>query len=219
MVMERDIAFEKAISSVNPALCEYIEKEVFPCYQGVDPAHDESHVRTVLKNALILALDYDVDMEMVYVIASYHDIGIRYGRDDHEITSARWLRGDNALKRFFDEEQIETMAKAIEDHRASSSHSPRSIYGCIIAEADRDLEPHRILRRSLQFAKAHNEGVTDEEVVRISLNHIKEKYGLDGYLKLYLHDPRNEKGLDTLRTWLATGEMESILWEELKKIS
>ena len=219
MMMERDLVFEKALSSINPDLREYVEKEVFPCYQGVDSAHDESHVRTVLKNALILALDYDVDMEMVYVIASYHDIGIRYGRDDHEITSARWLRGDNALKRFFDEEQIEMMAKAIEDHRASSSHSPRSIYGCIIAEADRDLEPHRILRRSLQFAKAHNEGVTDEEVVRISLNHIKEKYGPDGYLKLYLHDPRNEKGLDTLRTWLATGEMKSILWEELRKLS
>ena len=217
--MERELAYQKALSSVNPALREYVEKEAFPCYRGVDPAHDENHVRTVLKNALVLALNYEVDLNMVYAIACYHDIGIRYGRDDHEITSARWLREDEGLGRFFRQERINLMAEAIEDHRASSGHSPRSLYGCIIAEADRDINPRRILKRSLQFARANNLGASDEQIVSISLNHIREKYGPNGYLKLYLNDPRNEKGLAALREWLASNEMESLLWEILKELS
>lgn len=216
--MNMEETFESLIGQVNKDLVTYVETEVLPCYEGVDPAHDQIHVRTVLGNALSLAAQHKADLNMVYAIACYHDIGIRYGRDDHEITSARWLKNDRKLDSFFSPKQIEIMAQAIEDHRASSGHAPRSLYGCIIAEADRDITPMRILKRSLQFAKAHHPGVSDEEVVRISLAHIKEKYGPNGYLKLYLNDPRNEKGLTTLREWLATGEMEQLLTQLVREL-
>ena len=204
---------------VNKELRDYIEVNVFPCYQGVDPAHGEEHVRTVLGNALELASHYDVDTNMVYTIACYHDIGIRYGRDDHEITSARWFLNDAGLDRFFSREQKILMAEAIEDHRASSKREPRSIYGRIIAEADRDIEPMRILRRSLQFARSNNPHASDEEVVQISYAHIQEKYGVGGYLKLYLPESKNQEGLDTLRGWIASGEMLPLLCKLIKELS
>lgn len=211
-------ASKEIFNGIDSALRDYVEREVLPCYAGVDAAHDEKHIRTVTSNALSLAKNLPVDRNMVYVIASYHDIGIRYGRADHEITSARWLRGDAYLLRFFDAEQIDVMAKAIEDHRASSGHAPRSIYGCIIAEADRDIDPIRVVRRSLQFALANHPGAAKEEIVSISAKHIAEKYGEGGYLKLYLNDPRNQKGLDTIRGWIKEGALESILLRELSNL-
>lgn len=210
---------ETLSQKANKELRNYIEANVFPCYQGVDPAHGEEHVRTVINNALELASGYDVDLNMVYAIACYHDIGIRYGRDDHEMTSARWLLSDAGLDSFFSKEQKAIMAEAIEDHRASSKREPRSIYGRIIAEADRDIEPMRILRRSLQFARARNPQSSDEEVVQISYAHIQEKYGVGGYLKLYLPESRNQAGLDTLRGWIASGEMLQLLREQIKNLS
>ena len=199
-------------------LVAYVEEHVLPCYEGVDPAHGKDHILTVLVNSLRIAENHDVDIDMVYCIAVYHDIGIRYGRDDHEITSARWLREDQELLCFFSKDQIQTMAEAVEDHRASSKNPPRSIYGCIIAEADRDLSPNRIIARCADFAIAHHPGASEDEIVRICLNHLEEKYGPEGYLKLYLFDPRNEEGLRTLRLWMADGSMEQRLKEYLKTI-
>jgi uncharacterized protein len=41
------------------------------------------------------------------------------------------------------------MKEAVEDHRASSSRQPRSIYGKIVAEADRDIDTHEIFLRAI----------------------------------------------------------------------
>ena len=43
-----------------------------------------------------------------------------------------------------------------------------------------------------------------------AVEHIREKYGEEGYVTLWLHCPRNQAGLDTLRRWLATGELEEV---------
>ena len=200
-------------------LLVYIEEKIMPRYQGVDPAYDQSHILTVRENAMHLAASYDVDKEMVYVIASYHDVGICYGRDDHEITSARELMKDEVLRKYFNEKQMLTMKEAIEDYRASSSHEPRSIYGKIIAEADRDLNPSRIILRCAQFAKSHNPSCNNEELLSICLHHLQEKYGVGGYLKLYLDDPRNVAGLNKLREYIASGEIVPLVQNALEQLS
>ncbi|MBQ7242605.1 MAG: HD domain-containing protein [Bacilli bacterium] len=203
---------------MNKELERYIEEQVLPCYEGVDPAHGLSHIRTVMENSLRIAGALDVDLDMVYCIAAYHDIGIRFGRDDHEKTSAKWMREDEKLLKFFSAEQIQTMAEAVEDHRASSKSSPRTIYGAIVAEADRDLNPARVLRRCVDFALAHHPLASNEEIVEISSSHLKDKYGPNGYLKLFLHDPINEDGLATLRAWIQNGEAERFIGDYLREI-
>ena len=203
---------------INKELERYVEEKILPCYEGVDPAHDLSHIRTVVENSMRIASSLDVDMDMVYCVAAYHDIGIRFGRDDHEKTSAKWLREDRNLLEFFSAEQISIMAEAVEDHRASSKASPRSVYGAIVAEADRDLDPTRVLRRCVDFALAHHPSASNEKIIEISSSHLRDKYGPNGYLKLFLHDPRNEEGLATLRMWMQNGEAERFIVEYLREI-
>lgn len=202
---------------MNAALRDYIQSHILPLYEGVDPAHGLSHIQKVTENSMRLAAMYPVDEDMVFCVASYHDVGIRHGRENHEKTSADFLRRDANLTQFFSPEQIEEMAKAVEDHRASSDHEPRSIYGRIIAEADRDIEPARIIERCITFSMSHNPDASEEEIIAIALDHLKDKYGSNGYLKLYLHDPRNEEGLATLRRYMSDGSMAEIVGKETKK--
>ena len=44
----------------------------------------------------------------------------------------------------------------VEDHRASTDHEPRSIYGKIVAEADRIIDPDITLRRTVQYGLKQN---------------------------------------------------------------
>ena len=49
------------------------------------------------------------------------------------------------------DEQLLQMKEAIEDHRASNKQAPRTIYGMIVAEADRIIDPEVTLRRTVQY--------------------------------------------------------------------
>ena len=51
----------------------YIEAEIIPRYGAFDAAHRTDHVRTVIAQSLVLAGHYEVDADMVYAIAAYHD--------------------------------------------------------------------------------------------------------------------------------------------------
>lgn len=205
--------------ALSPKLCRYIEEKILPEYASYEPAHGLEHIRTVIANSLRIAEPLDVDANMVYAIAAYHDIGIRYGREDHHLTSAKWLEEDMALREFFDERQIRVIKEAIEDHRASSGSAPRSIYGCIIAEADRDLNPRRIIERSVSFALSNNPGLSEEETLKIVVDHLQEKYAEGGYLRLFLNDPGNVEGLATLREWIRNGKALEYASEDFRRLS
>ena len=173
-------------------LRDYVQGQVLPLYQRSDSAHGPEHIRQVLANSWELAQ------------------GAFFGRQDHHLTSARLLREDGALSQWFTPEERETMAQAVEDHRASVDREPRSLYGKIVSEADRDIDPERIVRRVMEYGKARFPEKDTSWQVRRAVEHIREKYGEGGYLKLWLHSPRNQAGLDKLRQWLATGELEEV---------
>ena len=192
-------------------LRDYVQGQVLPLYQRSDSAHGPEHIRQVLANSWELAQGLGADLRLVYVVAAYHDLGIAFfGRHDHHLTSARLLREDGELSRWFTPEERETMAQAVEDHRASVDREPRSLYGKIVSEADRDIDPERIVRRVMEYGKARFPEKDTSWQVRRAVEHIREKYGEGGYLKLWLHSPRNQAGLDKLRQWLATGELEEV---------
>jgi uncharacterized protein len=132
-------------------LQDYIEQQILPRYDSFDSAHTRTHVENVIRNSAELAKLYNADAQMCYVIAAYHDLGCCEGREQHHIVSGRIIVADKNLTQWFTREQIETMKEAVEDHRASSDHEPRSLYGKIVAEADRDIDPDTTLRRTVQF--------------------------------------------------------------------
>lgn len=183
-------------------LTAYIEAEIIPRYRGFDRAHGEDHVRTVIARSLELAERYDADPTMVYTIAAYHDTGLAYGRERHHIDAGRILAEDDALRRWFPPESIALMRDAVEDHRASSDHAPRTIYGRIVAEADRVIDPATILRRTVQYGLANCPSLGREAQYARCLDHLLHKYAEGGYLRLWIAESENARRLEELRALL-----------------
>ena len=169
----------------------YIETEILPRYEAFDKAHQRDHADYVIGQSLELAKHYDVDMDMVYAIAAYHDTGLAVDRKTHHIESGKIVRNDRRLDEWFTPEQIETMAQAVEDHRASNKNEPRSIYGKIVAEADRQIDGMTILRRTIQFGLNHYPELDREGHWERTIEHIYEKYAEGGYLRLWIPESPN----------------------------
>ncbi|MBR5936046.1 MAG: HD domain-containing protein [Bacteroidaceae bacterium] len=184
---------------MNKELKEYVEERIIPMYDGFDAGHGREHVNAVVEEALRLAGFYDVDEDMVYVAAAYHDTGLSVDRKTHHLESGRIIREDRGLRRWFTEQEIEIIAQAAEDHRASSDHEPRSIYGKIIAEADRQIIPESIILRTVQYGFKHYPELDKEGHWARLCNHMAEKYDVGGYLKLWIPESRNAEGLALLR--------------------
>ena len=184
---------------MNENLKNYIEDNILPQYINYDKAHQRDHIETVIEESLNLADHFGVDMDMAYAIAAYHDLGISEGRETHHITSAKRLLADKELTKWFSDEQLKIMAEAIEDHRASSKHEPRSIYGKIVAEADRNIDTEIVLRRIIQYGISHFPDLNKEEQYARMLGHLYEKYAEGGYIKLWIPESRNAKKLAELR--------------------
>ena len=201
--------------NLTSELIDYIDAEVLPRYDAFDKAHNRKHAITVLVKSIQLAQHYDVSTAMVYTIAAFHDTGLVEGREHHHTASARIIREDKRLKELFTAEEIEIMADAVEDHRASSSKPPRTIYGKIVAEADRIIDPATIMRRTIQYGLSHYPELSEEGHIERAVAHIKEKYGEGGYLKLWIPESDNAARLQEFRALISN---EPLLVESLKRI-
>ena len=195
---------------------EFVEREIVPRYDGFDAGHGRDHVQTVISQALSLAQYYpEVDRCMLLVAAAYHDLGLAFGRELHHIHSARIVREDERLRQWFNEDEINTIADAAEDHRASSDHEPRTIYGRIVAEADRIIDGETIVRRALQYGLKHEPGLDREGQYRRLMEHMHEKYDYGGYLQLWIPESDNAKQLEAFRQTLANEEAFRRLFDSI----
>jgi len=199
----------------NLDLVEFVETKILPEYAAFDKAHSTSHVVRVIRNSLQLAKSTGTDVNMVYVIAAYHDLGMSGPRAIHHITSGKILASDKRLKRWFSDAQINIMKEAVEDHRASASHAPRSIYGKIVAEADRDLSPEIVVRRTIQFGLANYGHLDKEQHWKRFMEHMAEKYSVNGYIKLWIPGSLNEANLTELRNLISNPQQMQELYNKI----
>ena len=162
-----------------------------------------------------LADYYDGDINIVYAAAAFHDTGLVEGRETHHLVSGRIIREDPRLPEWFSGDQIETIAQAAEDHRASGKTPPRSIYGKIIAESDRDIIPMKILRRTIQFGLEHYSELDKEAHWKRFVEHLHEKYYYGGYLKLYIPESKNAPKLEELRKMIADEVKLRVLFDQM----
>jgi len=184
---------------MNKELQAYVEQAILPRYEHFDRAHGPEHARTVIEQSLALARHYQVDRQMVYAIAAYHDVGLEKGREMHHIHSGEILAADTKLRQWFSPQQIAVMREAVEDHRASSDHEPRTIYGRIVAEADRCIDPPTIVRRTIQYGTAHYPALSREGQFDRCVEHLQRKYAEGGYLRLWIPESDNARKLAELR--------------------
>ena len=185
---------------MNPELVQYIESEVIPRYTAFDKAHREDHARAVIERALAMGKNYEINQDLLYTAAACHDLGLAVDRKTHHLESGKIIRADERLRQWFSPEEIETIAQAAEDHRASATTPPRSIYGSLVAEADRMIVPETIIRRTVQFGLSHYPELDKEGHWQRTLEHLHEKYAEGGYLHLLIPGSPNEEPLARLRT-------------------
>ncbi len=202
---------------------EFVERQILPRYNAFGESHGLRHVTRVIKNSLRLADVTGADIDMVYVIAAYHDLGMEGPRAIHHLTSGKILMADARLKKWFNADQLKVMKEAVEDHRASSSRQPRSIYGKIVAEADRDIDVHEIFLRAIQYGKENDPDKTVEEHWERFAQHMDEKYSNNGYIKLWIPNSPNEKALKELRNIIEDKKLLrkafDDIWKEMSEIN
>lgn len=189
----------------NPSLdlVEFIETQILPQYTQFDKAHNMEHVTRVIRSSLDLARKTGADLNMAYAIAAYHDLGLSGPRAIHHLTSGKILIADARLKRWFSADQLKMMKEAVEDHRASASRAPRSIYGKIVAEADRDIDPETVIRRTIQYGMSNYPQLDKEGHWQRFMQHMDEKYSVNGYIHLWIQGSENERKLNELRKLIA----------------
>ena len=180
-------------------LVEFIETQILPQYAAFDKAHNMEHVTRVIRRSLDLAQKTGADINMAYTIAAYHDIGMSGPRAVHHITGGKILANDARLKKWFSAEQIKIMKEAIEDHRASASRAPRSLYGKIVAEADRDINAEVVFQRTVQYGLANYPELDEEHQWLRFKEHMDSKYSQNGYIRLWIPGSPNEASLKELR--------------------
>lgn len=202
-------------SNVSLDLMEFVEKNILPRYAAFDKAHNLTHINRVISRSLELASKIGADADMAYAIAAYHDLGLEGPRAVHHLTSGKILAADQRLLKWFTNEQLKIMKEAVEDHRASTSHTPRSLYGKIVAEADRDLEPSIVFRRTIEYGIDHYPEKNKEEQWQRFLSHMENKYSSHGYIRLWLPNSPNEQNLKRIRELISAPQL---LREEFDRI-
>ena len=187
---------------IRKSLHDYIFGDIVPRHAAFDRAHREDHALSVIERALEMGKQYAIDEEMLLTAAACHDLGLAVDRATHHLESGRIIREDARLREWFSPEQTETIAQAAEDHRASAKTPPRSIYGRLVAEADRMIEPETIIRRTVQFGLSNYPELDKEGHWQRTLKHLHEKYAEGGFLHLLIPGSPNEEPLARLRNMI-----------------
>lgn len=193
---------------ISQGLKDYLYGTIVPRYDSFDSAHRQDHALTVMQQALKLLADMpegydDVREDILLTAAACHDLGLQFGRTNHHRDSGKLIREDRKLRCWFSEEEIEIIAQAAEDHRASGKSAPRSIYGMLVAEADRVIDAETIIRRTVQFGLNNHPELPRDAQIERAIAHLREKYGRGGYLKLWIPWSDNSSRLSALQDIIA----------------
>lgn len=203
----RQIVADFNMFKINNELRKHIETKVFPEYEKNEPAHNLSHIKYVIDRSFKFAQDVpDINYDIMYVVAAYHDIGHHIDPKRHEMISAEIMQKDKKLNDYFSKDELKTIREAIEDHRASSDHEPRSIYGKIVSTADRNNSVESCLERTYFYGRRLHPEYSDDELFDRAYEHLKLKFGENGYAKFFFKDEEYEKFLSDIRKLLSDKE-------------
>ncbi len=189
---------EKKTSRINPELKEYVEREIFPEYEKNNDGHGINHIVQVLKRSFTLSKQLkDINLDMVYTIAAFHDIGHHINKEEHEIVSANMFYENEKMKEFFTEEERIIIKEAIEDHRSSLEGEPRSVYGKLIASADRTPDLKTMVTRTRAYSMKHFKEMTEDEMFERERAELRNRFSKEND-RCYIKDEEYEKFLNDI---------------------
>lgn len=178
-------------NEIEQSLLKYLMEDILEKYKAFDKGHGIKHIATVIDSSIKLSKYFPVNKSMVLTIAIYHDLGMSIDRKIHQIHSKDMLINDTNLENWFTKKELILMGEACEDHRASNTHEPRSIYGYIVSDADRTTDIYDMIERCYNFSKKNYSDLSEEETYKRVYSHLVEKYGESGYAKFYLKESKN----------------------------
>lgn len=195
------------LNFVRKELKEYILSEIKPQYKSFDKAHSTSHFNFVTKNCVeygseLIKKGYEVNLEIAYVVGAFHDIGISIEREGHAKHSGKIVRNTKKLKEFYSDEEIEMIAQAVEDHSSHLEYEPRSIYGKIVADADRNNTMYLVFSRPIKFGIRHEPDSDRQTHINRAFEFVNHKFGRNGYVKYWLDIPQTTKEQQAVWTLL-----------------
>ena len=143
------------LKDVDLKLRDYVEKKVFPLWELNDKGHGPIHRTEAIRRIFALNETFQLNLNpnMLFVIASYHDVGKYIDHKKHHLIAAEKFMEDEQIKQFFTDNQRIIIKEAIEDHRFSKEDDPRSVYGKLISSADRNTTIEIVFIRSFFVAK------------------------------------------------------------------
>lgn len=204
---------------VKSDLKAYIEENILPVYFFNDKGHGTEHINYVLERCFVFEKQFkNIDPDILYTIACFHDIAHHINKAQHEVLSAEAFYSNEDMKKFFTEDERIIIKEAIEDHRASSKKTPRSDYGKIISSADRSTDVEDFLRRTHAYTLKHFENTTEKEIIERAYTHTKEKYGSKGYAKHYVKDEQYNNFREKINQILNDKKAFTELYKSINKI-
>lgn len=205
---------------INEQLKKYIEENILPQYDTNIGGHGIAHINEVITRSFELneAFNLNLNPNMIYVIAAFHDIGYKVDPDNHEQVSADMFYEDNAMKYFFNDEERQTIYEAIIDHRASLDYEARSTYGKLVSSSDRATDIDIALWGIILFQrdKHKDENPSDLEIIEYSYQKLASKYGENGYAKMYFPDQKYQDFLNGMQALVA--DKDKFIEKELSLI-
>ena len=211
---------DNKLDEVNLNLQNYIKEKIFPKYNKYY-SHGMMHINSVINNMMILADYYNLDKNMAYVIASYHDIGLNVNRENHEYESGKILSNDKELKKYFDNEKIQIMKEAVEDHRGSKKERPRNFYGECVSDSDRDFDIQILAKRQIATSlKNYPDLKIFDKHFKRCYDYICRRINSNGVFNLWTNNPILVQRRDKFqKEYLNLEYTKSIYKEEWDRIS
>lgn len=187
---------------------EYIENYIFPEYSKNDNGHGIEHIKYVVDRCLRFTEQFDnIDLNVLYTVAAFHDIAHHIDKNNHEVLSAQIFYENEDMKQFFTDEQRIIIKEAIEDHRASAENAPRNDYGKILSSADRSTDINDFLKRTHAYTLKHQPNCTIDEMLERAYDHTMQKYGVNGYAKHYVIDEEYNQFRNEINNLLLNREL------------
>lgn len=162
-----------------------------PHWELLDPAHRIEHFDSVFNTALLIMQRsplLDVNPAEVFLVAYYHDL-FTWSRNNHHRMAETFIRTTSCQivhEMAPTPEARDRVALACLEHRASWPGNFSGDLSRLMSAADRGVPStaQRLLTRALSYATNHNPEKSQAEVMELSVAHIKEKYGRNGYAKI-----------------------------------
>lgn len=201
---------------VNDSLKKYIEDNILCVYEKNDSGHGIRHIKYVTERSLEFSKQFDnINLDMVYTIASYHDIGHHIDKDKHEFVSADIFYKDEWMMKYFNDNERTVIKEAIEDHRASLGHEPRNVYGKIVSSADRECDVNNIILKTHNYSLKHFPEMSYDDMVERAYVVLEKRINDFSRYPSYVVDKSYDEFIKTMKDCLVNKEKFRKLYDKV----